>query len=393
MIMKRARKSRKKALDTPPPLTPAMEATLDALLEALAENDPHALVQRIPDPETAEALIGRLPAAHPAVPALLEPLYRAFPQKRIRKALRRLRFRLQQRGLSPPPLPVDEQSGVLAARAPEERPQAKLGPPDGTGARAVFIALPKVPRGFDVGFGVVSDEQGFIFFSAASLSKKQTREMEQTFSHKFAPVVDVTLEHAATVLEQAYACQAADRLEQKEGYLALRPRLQELVDSTRIDEPKEIPAADGPLTQSHLDTLFAHPLMKSWLLGQPIQTLMGELSDIQDSPLHLTDSQKRERSQDYKKRWIREHYTHVRLETLRARFEEMARFFNACGDGDHARLAARCALELAASHDTAQVNPVLIYLVERSLEMSWSEAEATSAPWHEDPDSGLILPR
>lgn len=390
--MKKTRKSKKKRSHTRP-LSPGKEAALRALLESLPEEEPGTVVQKIADPEVAEAFILRLPPADPAVPTLLEPLYYAFPQKGVRKALKKLRFRLERRGITLPALPVRENSGVLAPRPAAEKPWAKLGPPDGAGSRALFIALPRQVQGFDVGFGVVSDEQGFIFFSTATLSKKQMREVEQAFSQRFAPLVDVAPEHAAAALERAYTSHPEDRPEQKQNYLVLRPRLLETADPARHPGPESLSAADGPLTESRLDMLFAQPLMKSWLLGPPVQTLRRELEKIQESPLHLTDVQKQERSEACKSQWIQEHYTEARVETLRVRFEEMARFLDASGEADHASLAARCAQELAGARDTAQVSPVLLYLVGRSLELSHSEAEASPAPWQEDEASGLILPR
>ncbi len=352
-------------------LRPEEARLVRSLVEALPEAELPELIRPLTAPHLAEALIEAIPLDEPAVPDLLCALQAAFPQKPVQKAVKRAFFRLRSRGIAVPQ-PAAESPPPPVRRPPAESPVAKLGPPDGDGSRAVFLALPQAVQGFDVGIGLISDERGFIHFLAGSYSKKRMRELADGLAEESGFLVDVPLSHAAAVLESTYARHSDPSAEGPAAYLSLRSRLLDLAGPPERpalhDLVAEAALPAGDPTLSELRRLMDHRLLQTWLLDpDALRPLLQALSEARESPLLLSELQRRERWQAIKAKWLSEHYSDARLAILKDRFEEMALILLKQGEPETARLAVTAARSLVPRGPLAAGNPVLLFMLERSL--------------------------
>jgi hypothetical protein len=234
------------------------------LLEDRKTSDPLSFTSRIKDSKMAEALAGNLPLDDPATPDLLVEIGKAFPQKTVQRAVKKTMFRLRQRGIHVSDSEPDKAPSFSVAR---EEPSSYVGPIDGSGNRPLFIAIPQGASGVDLGMGVINDEQGIIEFIYGRYSRKRLKEVKGVFFSSVPHMVETSLSHAATLLENAYKNEEGNPKATAREYLKLRPWLLENVELLGKPAVKAVIPPDSVtteiLTRTQLERLLQHELMSS----------------------------------------------------------------------------------------------------------------------------------
>jgi hypothetical protein len=274
-----------------------------------------------------------------------------------------------------------------------------LGPIDGTGSRGVFIALPQIPTGVDLGLGLVNDDQGIIQFVFDRYSKKRMREVKELFSKGFSHMVEVSLSHAATILERAYAQNEPGQEESFSGYLQLRPWILEnvvLLDHGVIYDfiPQESVASEV-LTPSAIDKLLGHQLMQSWIIDlEEMKPVLEEIVEAEGSPILVSEEQRADRIDDIKKKGIDKIYPVSKRPLMKSRLEETAYIFYKLEEEEYARLSLSAAQSIDENNSIPGINPFLRAMVERSLKLYLEAAKGIdqSETPESDTTSGIILP-
>jgi hypothetical protein len=400
--MHQKKKSKKKKTSGTHRLTPQDEALVTALLQAFRTEDPQLIVRRVTNASVAGALIEALPADDPATLPLLGALRRTFDDKYVQKSVKRAFFRLKQKGFTVLGMEVTDEAPTISKQTETESPVAFLGPIDATGSRAVFVGIPRIPRGFEVGIGVTNDEKGLIDFHSGTYSKKRMKELESHFRHEIGmeSMTRASLSHAVTILESAYGISRSQSGRATSAYLSLRPLL--LKNAPLMGQPaiyEHMDKADvstSALTSSQVEKLFGHELLASWIVDpEKISPLVQDILDVEKSPILLSEAQKAERMRELRRKWASDYYSEPQRIILKHRLEEMAHIFYVHEEEDYARLAVTAAqcLDDAAEH-LFHANPVLEFLVNRTLNLYVEKTRkmGPSGRMDDDSSSSIIMP-
>lgn len=370
--MRRKTKTRKKPT-SPPLLNQEQEALISTLLKEIDSTDPAEILARIPDSRCAQVLIDRLPLNDESTIPMLLTLRVGFKDKGVVKAIKRALFKLKRRGVSTEEFHTEEgDSSTILKPSQKDPPRCYVGTVDGAGLRTVVIIVHRGGKGLDVGLGVVSDQQGIQEFFYRNLSKRSAKEMEENFSREAGPLVETSLSHAATILEESYQRHLTLKSDVPADYLELRPWLLEnapvLARPVIYDCIPETSISDTILTDSQLMELFDHELMEFWLIElEALRPFMEDMFKVRESPIVLTEAQKSYRIREIKEKCMGEIFSPERRKLLKHRLEEMGYVFFKLGQEETAGVA------LAAAHASDQestilkANPVIETLLERSL--------------------------
>jgi len=395
--MARHRKKTKKR--TTPSLSEAERATIQAWLDELPETGPEQLASKVQDSRLAQALIEQLPPEEQYLP-LLDALGENFSDKAVQKALRRSLFRFEQKGIQTGGFRSSEQAGQGILQAPyTEEPEAQVGPiTDLSGLRAILVVMPTGATGKDVGMGLVSEEQGIQEFLSGSFSKKRIREFKAYISEHAGPLIETTTGHAASVLEGAYRQEGGAAAEAQQQYLRIRHRLLSTVQPLQhppiYDFIEEVPLQSA-LTYSRLKELFGHPLLSQWQIPfDRLKPYLQDIVNIDQSPIVLTDPQKKDRKEEIKTKALEELFPDEKRALLRSRLEEMAYVFLRTDEPDTARLSLVAARTVDPQSRIGH-NSVLEFLLERSLSLYLREPPEDEAGTETPPQQNgrkIVLP-
>jgi len=390
--MRKRKKSRKKS-SAVHNLTPEQEAVVSSLIASFPSTDRQQVISQLSSPLVARAFLERLTPKDETLIELVLAVSEAFPQKEVQKAARKLLFKLKTRGYKVPQIRKDLDSAPIIKPVMKEKPEALLGSYDSTGTRGVMVAIPRFPKGFDVAMGVISEIQGILEFFHGTYSKKGMKEFKQALLQSDEmTMVETSLAHAATVLEKAYKAAEDAPGEGVSAYAEFRPTLltkTDLIDTPPIYELISEEDANAALvTQSSLDKLFAHPLMKLFIIHhEKLSDLVDELSKLDDSPIYLTEEQKSERRKEIEQKWLTENINLEEREQLKYRLEEMAYVLWRKEEQELARVALA-----AAKIIVEEKNIVLDYLFTKTVSLALGEPEDTEKDTEEDSDSLILSP-
>ena len=398
--MKRKRKSKKK-ISALLALTDQEEKVLNTLLSDLKDGEPSEIVCRIPDARFAEIFVERLPLSEQASVFLLQEMSRSFKEKAVVRAIKRKAFKMRVKGLPVGEFyPEREGSGGILKPPPKEKPVAYIGPVlDMTGSRTVMILVERDMKGWKMGAGIVSDEEGFQEFFHGTFSKKGIREVKESLEKEAGPLVETSLEHAAAILEKAYHQHIKVHPNAPSDYLEIRPFLLE--DRPLRDQPdihdfmSELLVSDAVLTDSQLTKLFSDRLMESWVVEwEPLRPFLEDILKLDESPIVLTEVQKSERSRQIKEKGMEKIFDEEKRDLLKHRFEEMAYIFFKLGDEDLSGVCLAAARIMGEKGSILKTNPVIEFLMERSLDfyMHVIKERADDEGRNKDSSSGIILP-
>jgi hypothetical protein len=371
--MQRNKKPMKKRTDHPS-LLKSEETLVTSLLEDFKNVAPAEIAARIPHSHLAGIFLERLPLDNEFPVPLLIALDEAFNDKKVHKLVKRILFRLKQKGV-----PVDESfpqrasHDAILTRTQKEDPVAHIGPIAGTiGSRAVLIVLQSAVKGYQAGIGLVSETEGILQFLYGPFSKKRLKEIKGSLSQEAGPLVETSLSHAATILEIAYRRHMELHSDAPSQYPELRPRLLE--NATILDRPiiydfvPEIPG-DGTLTDSQLGKLFAHNLMGSWLIDfEDLKPFMEDILKVEGSLIVLSDTQKADQVRQIKEKSIEGLFPGPRRALLKHNLEEMAYFFYKLDQDEYSRMALTAARNLDEEDTILRKNMVIEFLLERSMQ-------------------------
>jgi hypothetical protein len=383
--MQRKRKTRKKGQTPQTALSADEKALINELLQRSKDTDPTQLVAKIPDSRIAQILIERLPLDEKTPLSLLTAIKEGFEHKEVQKAVKRFLHRLRSSGLHHESIPDEGRRSPSILKAPQKKdPEAYVGPLDPSGSRAVLLMLQRAPKGQDLGLGIVSDEAGIQQFLYGVFSKKRTRELKDYFSQEAGPLVKTSLGHVAAVLEAAYRRHLELTPDAPQDYLEIRPWLLEhsaLLSRPAIyDTPAWHGSPDSVLTDSQLERLFAHELMQPWYIdAESLQPCMEDILSIDDSPIVLTEAQKSDRIRHLKEKSMEEIFPTSKRMLLQHRFEEMAYVFYKLDQEGYCHLCMAAAHSLAQKDTILRVNPVITFLMDRSLDFYMDRLEETDA--------------
>jgi hypothetical protein len=387
--MQRHNQSKKKKVTHGPTLTPDQEDLVERILREARDADPLECVNRIPDAVVAVALLDGLPISEGFTLSLVRAVAARFEQKPVQKAVKRMVFRMRQKGIDPRGIELKTADQPLFKPAEKEDALAFMGPLDALGARPIFMALPLASKGFEVGIGVVSDEQGLLHFLSGAYSKKNMIEMKRQFleSSEDAVFVEATPAHAARVFEMAYSAGRESPNEATEAYASFRTLL--LSQVSPLDHPaihdhrSEIESGgSGPgLIHSQIEKLLDHPLLKTWTIDPDhLKPLLEEIAQLQGSPLILSTAQQTDRVRELERQWAKTHFADSRKTLFQRRFEEMAYVFLKQQEKEYARLSLMAAEDIAHHAGTSIDETVLDFLLERSLKGLLAARRESKAP-------------
>lgn len=397
--MRRKTKTRKKPT-SPPLLNQEQEALISTLLKEIDSTDPAEILARIPDSRCAQVLIDRLPLNDESTIPMLLTLRVGFKDKGVGKAIKRVLFKLKRKGVATEEVYAEEDdSSTILKLSQKEPPRCYVGTVDGAGLRVVVIIMHRGGKGLDTGIGVVSDQQGIQEFFYRNLSKRSAKKMKENFSREAGPLVETSLSHAATILEESYQRHLTLKSDVSTDYLELRPWLLEnapvLARPVVYDYIPETSISETILTDSQLRELFDHELMESWLIEiEALRPFMEDMFKVQESPIVLTEAQKSDRIREIKEKCIGEIFSPERRKLLKRRLEEMGYIFFKLGKEETAGVALAAAHAADQESTILKTNPVIETLLERSL------AFYTKAMEERDPEqvqeesesSPIILP-
>lgn len=400
--MQRKRKTKGTSGLRAPALNPEQMAVLSSLLDRYRTLAPETLVSEIPSPTVAQALVEGVATDDPATPALLVLLGKAFHQRTVLKAIRKTVFKMRQKGISvPPELERDPGDSILRKPAEDLAPIALLGPIDRMGNRGVLVALPRMAIGYDAGFGVVCDTEGFVFFKAGTYGRKQIRDLQAAFLDNFGGemVVQTSLSHVATILERAYQLGQQSSGPMSQEFLDLRPRL--LDRAPPLEDPaiyQSLPISEvhgDALSPGQIDRLLEHPLLAEWVAApQKLPSLVEEIKALEESPLLLSEHQKLQRIEEIKDKWTRESYTASERSIMKGRLEETAYILFHRKEEEYARLCITASRSLDLPESPIGTNSFLRALLNRSLDLYFNAEPSEEDMSAEDGggSASLLLP-
>jgi hypothetical protein len=358
--MARQKQARARGANEPAPLAPEARAKLESqvarVVEALStEVEPAALQAQVSanpqDPDWDAHLIAALGAlSHPAIPPLLAALFGQARDKIRRKALKKTLHRLKTRGVAMAPdlLPKEE----VSFGAP--RPGAAavfVSPIFGIGESYVILEAPPEILGGNFLVARVSDQEGFKECVLLSLKRQQQAEVwgrfrEQGLDQWFSPPPA----YAVRLLEEAYTHKAGSGAAQ---YGALREKIFRHWGrpETAPDLDQELPApspGEMPRLLEHCRTLAMDPLFVAWLPGpEEIAPWLVKLKEVEDSPLVLSDQQKRIRTDGVLEEATRALYPLETRADCSRRLLTTAYYLHLTGREEDSRAARAAAADLA----------------------------------------------
>ena len=410
--MERQKRATARRAAEPAPLSPEARARLESQVARVVgalepEVDPAALQALIsPDPQDPDwdahliAALGAL--SHPAIPPLLAALFGTARDKIRRKALKKTLHRLKTRGVAfaDDLLPKEE----VSFGAP--RPGAAtvfVSPIFGVGESYVILEAPPEILGGNFLVARVSDREGFKECVLLSLKRQQQAEVwdrfrEQGLDQWFSPPPA----YAVRLLEEAYTRKSIAGPGAAQ-YRALREKIfrhwgrpeaaPDLEQELPVPSPKEMPRL-----LEHCRELARDPVFVAWLPG-PEETApwLVKLKEVEESPLVLSDQQKRIRTDGVLDEATRALYPLETRADWGRRLLTMAYYLHLSGQEDDSQAARAAAIDLAAPElsalagENAFLKSLVHYAVRLAREMQAPREPATPSGLIATPgEAGLI---
>ena len=394
----------------PAPLLPEARTRLESqvarVVEALeTEVEPAALQALVnPDPQDPDwdahiiAALGAL--NHPAIPPLLAALFGVARDKIRRKALKKTLHRLKTRGVAMAPDLLPKEEASFGAPRPGAA-TVFVSPIFGIGESYVILEAPPEILGGNFLVARVSDQEGFKECVLLSLKRQQQAEVwgrfrEQGLDQWFSPPPA----YAVRLLEEAYAHKGSSGATQ---YGALREKIfrhwgrPEAAPDLAQDLPAPSPA-EMPRLLEHCRELAMDPLFVAWLPGpEEIAPWLVKLKEVEDSPLVLSDQQKRIRTDGVLDEATRALYPLETRPSWGRRLLTTAYYLHLNGREDDSRAARAAAADLAAPDrgglhgENAFLKSLVHYAVRLAWEMQKPREPATPSGLIASPgEAGLI---
>ena len=338
----------------------------------------------------------KLPLNAPEINSLISAIGETFDQKDVKKAIKKVLFKLRQKGIQVPEKEGTTHSQLTLKGYKDIDAEAYIGPIDGTGTRGVLILIPHGPLGIDTGIGIINFDQGILQFIYDRFSKKRLKEVKELFSNQVGQPVETSLSHAGTILEKAFTHNKEKAGDAANSYLKIRPLIFEhcaLLDGPMIYEiVKPASEDDEILTDSLIDKLLGHELMQSWLIEpERIGFIIDEISKIESSPIIVSDVQKANRVREIKEKAISELFPDSVRIRLKDDLEEMAFFFFKLDETDYVRLCLLAANAMTEKTSLIRANSFLTNYLERSLNYYYDMMERMEDKRESEEESSPLI--
>ena len=366
--MAKKKKPKKKKASLQNSLTTEQKELLDSIIADSGTLGKDDLNKKIPDTETALALLERLSVEDEKSIRLAAIIKDSFRDKSIQKKIKKIAYQLRQKGIEVPWTDERSDSPALVFINEKEAPGAWLGPIGLSGDRAILVMVPQAHHGVDLGVGVVNSFNGLIYFLFDRYSKKRSREVKGFFMEQTGDSIEMPIEHAAAILEDAYDKTDNKTEDNVRGYLEFRPWLKsEIVPADKplvydfIDREE---AGWDKLTEASLSKLFEDEYMGSWIMeSDDIEPVFEEITNVDNSPIILTEDQQKNRVNEIKEKAISTIFSDEKRLVLKSMLEEMAFFYHVLKNEELAMVCLAAAIEMPEG-----TSRFLTFLFDRSLE-------------------------
>ncbi|MFP3868173.1 MAG: hypothetical protein ACLFUU_08420 [Desulfobacteraceae bacterium] len=345
----------------------AAGAEVEAVLAILASQPPGELAWDL-------ALIARLAKiAHPAIPEALQRHFAPGLDKVRHKALKKAFHELKTRQVAVPALPplVEPTSARPTTMVPSE---CHLSVVDSHGSRMVFLQVAKEGLGFNVLQALINDRDGLKDCYVLSLSKKRRRELLEEYNQEqIGQMVPVPPVYGLKLIEEAYSITADRNQEGPATYGRVRDLLLERIDLEAAPEVEDLlPPMEEPEVNLYLEKsrdLGLDEAFQTWLPHPEDMTpYIQKLRQVEESPLVLTEDQKRDRIDAVIAQAVEELFPPEERPRLSRRLLEMAHFLDCCGKPQEARVAQAVGIDVKRRRVVLEgENPFLLGLIWHSI--------------------------
>jgi hypothetical protein len=341
-------------------------------------------------------LVERLPIEDPGTIDLLYMVEDAFDEKNVLKAVKKTLFKLKQKGIKIPFRNKPQSTFFPPKKQETESPKVYISSIDAEGGQSILFMIPHIYKGVEVGIGVVNYNSGIEYFIYNHCGKKRSKEIKKYFIEQNRRVVETSMPHAATILENAYKRDELKAGESVADYLKLRPWLLENItlrdESIIYDFMSKQEMSEVDVTESRIENLFEHELMESWIINpDDIKPVLDDILKVDDSPIIISGDQKIDRVNEIKKKALSALYPETKRLILKDILEETAYIFYKLEEEEYGRICVAAAREVRESSSGRDL--FLMYLLERSLGLYMSlEEDSDSGVINTDPGPTIITP-
>ena len=383
--MGKKNKIKKKRSHDKTPLSAKEEEILTGILKNPENLTPDNIKDHITSNEMAIDLVKRLPIEDPRTIDLLYMVEDAFDEKNVLKAVKKTLFKLKQKGITIPARNKPQSTSFPPKKLETESPEAYISSIDTEGGQSILFMIPHIYKGVEVGIGVVNYNSGIEYFIYNQCGKKRSKEIKKYFIEQNRRVVETSMPHATTILENAYKRDELKAGESAADYLKLRPWLLENItlreESIIYDFISKQEISEVDITGSQVEKLFEHELMESWIINpDDIKPVLDDILKVDDSLIIISGDQKIDRINEIKKKALPALFSETKRLILKDILEETAYIFYRLEEEEYARICVAAAREVGESSFSRDL--FLMYLLERSLDLYMSLEDGS--------DSGVI---
>jgi predicted metalloprotease len=315
---------------------------------------------------------------------LLQRMFEATRDKKVRKMIKRSLYRLKSKGIMVEEVFPGREHSILRPLQGEAREGFGSGI-DFLGYRVLWLILPHPGRGLRVMDGVVSDREGIVDFSQEEMSRKEFRTFFKEMKEKNPfPMVGMDPSYVAYLFTQAYQLNPGRKGASSQTYLQAKRE----IETIKKDYAKPLIyaylqgdeiARDDRFLRKGAD-LLQTDIFSSWRVEEDqIRPYAEEVREAEESRIVLHPSQKELRIQGIYQKALAELFSGERKFLYQRRLEEMAYVLLKSGKEEEAKISLSVAIDLEKPLNPIQPSPFLLQLVIKSIFSLLTEANEKKA--------------
>lgn len=315
---------------------------------------------------------------------LLRRMFEVYPDKGVRKIIKRSLYRLKSKGVK-----VEEdffdKKGTILKPLQVEPPLGFGGGIDSYGDRYLFLSIHRPGRGWRVFQGVTNEREGLVeFFSTEMTKKEMAGYLDEVRNNSPTPIIEMEASYVAFLLDEAYQLSLVRGRDVPQEYPPVKGEIEKV--KKRYEKPliysiiKEEEIEGNEFLLDRAKNLFHIDFFSSWRLDEEeIKPYVEEVREAEQSRLILTPSQKEARFQEIFSKALTNLFPEDKRSLYRRRMEEMAYLLYQMGKEEEAKFSLAVALDLKKDPNLLNPNPFLYQLVTRSIFALLSEMEERSS--------------
>lgn len=316
-------------------------------------------------------------------------------EKEVAKEAKRGLHVMKTRGVAVPEPPREP---VWALKpAPVEAPfPAYTSAPDALGERAVWTCRNVPGKGVEVGQAILSDTRGVMEFEVGVIGRKEWRTFLGGLFEKGSSmaVAEIPFDRAHALIAEARGLNDGSGEQVPEGFDLWLSRLGPAPtppDPAEGFEP--LPEREEKEALETSASLHDLPLLRDWLADiDHLKSVAAELDQVAVSSLYIDENQRLEQAERVIATGIDSWLTPERRALFSRRLYVVARQLVACGDHDHAKIAAAAARALQGGLPARSI-PFARLLVEKAFRTAKAASLLTSLSGEPSPSAeGRIDP-